>query len=246
MQTTAGGTSMAGQAPAHLVGRLRMLVVDGVLAPDVPISFAEVADLLAVDSATAVAVLWELGRDGFLRRIGEDAVRVVPTDHEDADQIVQIRRMLEPPATRVAAAHARTADLITLRHLASRVAEAVDQQDYYAFRRADDAFAATLLSLHPNAELARMCTELRLRTAYDGLRAPVEYGVLGEVLQRHTEMVDLIESRDLAGVEALSLAIVNSLHFVGAPRMDAPHLVAEPVGLDLEMDGEFLEAEPDA
>lgn len=239
VKATYGGR--APRPPAHLVGRLRMIVVDGVIAPGEPILIAQVADMLRIDTDLALTVLMELGRDGFLERVGEDAVRVRAVAELPGDEIVQIRRMLEPPATRLAAEHARTVDLITLGHLAERVDAAVQARDYIAFRRADDAFAATLLSLHPNAELARLCTELRLRTAYDGLRVPVEYGVLSDMLRPHARIVAMIASGDFAGVEELSLAIVDRLHFVGAPRMDSPHLVGAPIPLEPDVDDEFLE-----
>lgn len=239
VKATPGGR--APRPPAHLVGRLRMIVVDGVIPPDAPVTIAHVADLLNVDPEVALLVLMELGRDGFLERVGEDAVRVRDVSETVGDEILQIRRMLEPPAIRTAGEHARAVDLITLRHLAERVDAAVVARDYIAFRRADDAFAATLLSLHPNTELARLCTELRLRTAYDGLRVPVEHGVLSAMMQPHDRMVDLIAAGDHAGVEELALALVNRLHFVGAPRMDAPHLVGAPIPLEPDVDVEFLE-----
>lgn len=241
MHVKAGSGERAQRPPAHLVGRLRMMIVDGVIAPDEPIAIARIADVLRVDTDMALLVLMELGRDGFLERVGEDAVRVRGLTETPADEIVQIRRMLEPPSVKTAAEHARAVDLITLSHLAQRVDDAVADRDYIAFRRADDAFAATLLSLHPNAELARLCTELRLRTAYDGLRIPIEHGVLSDMMRPHASIVELIESGDFVGVEKLSLAIVNRLHFVGAPRMDAPHLVGAPIRLEPDSDIEFLQ-----
>lgn len=226
---------------AHLVGRLRMIVVDGVIAPGESVAITHIADLLRIDEEQTWSVLLELGRDGFLEKAGEDAVRVLAQGEAPGDEIVQIRRMLEPPATRVAAENARAVDLITLRHLAQKVDDAVAARDYLDFRRADDAFAATLLALHPNAELARLCTELRLRTAYDGLRAPVEHGVLSAMMRPHARIVDMTEAGDFDGVEKLSLMIVNRLHFVGAPRMDAPHLVGPPLPIEPDVDVEFLD-----
>lgn len=241
MQVKASNGGGTPRPPAHLVGRLRMIVVDGILAPGHPVPITRIAEMLRIDDDLALQVLMELGRDGFLERAGDDAVRVLALTETQGDEIVQIRRLLEPPAIRTAAENARAVDLITLRHLAGRVDEAVASRDYIAFRRADDAFNATLLSLHPNTELARLCTELRLRTAYDGLRVPVEHGVLSDMMRPHARIVDLIEAADFAAVEGLSLAIVNRLHFVGAPRMDAPHLVGPPIRLEPEVDVEFLE-----
>lgn len=229
------------RAPAYLVACLRMLVVDGILAPDRPQSIARVASLLRVEEPMAVAVLMELGRDGFLERVGNDRVRARSLAEMPDEEILQIRRLIEPPAIRAAGERARTVDIITLRHLADRVESALAKNDYGEFRRADDEFYAGLISLHPNAELARLCKELRQRTACDGLRVPVERGVLSEVMRCHQRVVDLIESGEFGDLEVLSLAVVDRLHFVGAPRMDAPYLVGPPLVLDPHVDEEFLE-----
>lgn len=218
-----------------------MMVVDGSIPTDEPIEIDRIADLLRADASVTLLVLMELGRDGFLERVGEDAIRVRDRAEAPGDGIVQIRRMLEPVALRTAAEHARPVDLITLRHLAEGVEAAVAARDYLAFRRADDAFVATLLSLHPNVELARLCTELRLRTAYDGLRVPVEQGVLSDSLRPDARIVDLIAAGDFAGVESLAETLIDRLRLVGAPRMDSPHLVGAPIPLDVEVDVEFLE-----
>ena len=223
-----------------------MLVVDGVIGPARPEPIERVAAMLRVDRELALAVAMELGRDGFLELAGEDGVRVRPLAEWPGDEIVQLRRLLEPHATRSAAAHARTADLIVLRDLAGAVAEALAARDYVDFCRADQAFAEALVSLVPNAELGRLCGELRARTAHDGLRVPVEQGVLSPVLWAHADVVDLIEAGDLAAVEALARANIDRLPYVGAPVMDAPHLAGAPIALEPEVDIEFLDAAADA
>lgn len=233
------------RAPVHLVGKLRMFIVDGVVPPDEPIPIGRVAELLRVDLNLALTVLMELGRDGFLERVDGDSVRVRKLSETFVDEIVQIRRLIEPVGVRAAAEHVRPVDVITLRDLVERVETAIQQRDWMEFRRAEDALAATLLALNPNAELARLCTELRLRTHYDGLRGPIEQGVLGQALQYHRPLLDLIEAGDLDGVESLMMGIVDALHFVGAPRMDNPHLVGAPVALDEDADVEFLDATED-
>lgn len=229
-------------APAHLVGRLRMFVADGVLQPGEPTPIGEVAEMLGgVSASTALGVLMEVGRDGFLERVDDETIRVRPVADGVQDNILQIRQLLEPAALRGAAEHARLVDLITLRSLVEAVDAAIEACDYQAFRHADDALVATLLWLHPNVELARLCVELRLRTAYDGLRVPVEYDVLGSAFRQHGRLVDLVGAGDLDAVEQLARDAVAALHYVGSPRMDTPHLVGAPVVLDTEADVEFLE-----
>ncbi|MFP5415924.1 MAG: GntR family transcriptional regulator [Actinomycetes bacterium] len=232
--------------PPLMVGRLRMLVADGSLPARDSVPIGTVATMLDVAPQAALGVLMELGRWGFLERVDDETVRVrAVAEDEIQDDILEIRRMLEPAAMRRAAEHARPVDLITLRALVDPVDAAVEARDPHGFRHAEDALAATLLSLHPNVELARLCVELRLRTAYDGLRAAVEEGVLGTPFRQHGRLVDLVESGDFDGVERLARDTVAALHYVGAPRMDSPYLAGAPIALDTEVDVEFLDADAD-
>ena len=225
--------------PARLVARLRMLVVDGFLAPDRPEPIDAVAAVLGVDERLAWAVLMELGRDGFLERVGEDRVRVRTLPEMMDAQVLQVRALVEPPAVRGAAEHARAVDLMEVRALAEHVEDAVTKHDHGEFRRCDDEFFAAWLALNPNVELARLCTELRQRTACDGLRAPVEWGVSSDLLGTHRRMVDLLEAGAFDALEDLSRTIVERLRFVGAPRMDAPYLADPPVSLVPDGDDGF-------
>lgn len=230
---------------AEKVARLRMLIADGALAPDVPHPIVRVAGLLEIDAQSALEVLMEVGRDGYLERADETTVRVRSEREFRGSDVLEVRGMLEPVAVRCAAEHVRPADLITLRQLERRVEETVADRDFPAFRRAEDALFGSLLSLHPNGELVRLITDLRLRTPYEGVRDALECGVLALTLQPHTRLLDLVETCDPDAVEALMRATLAALRFVGAPVMDAPHLGGVPVGPDGQPDGEFLDASID-
>ncbi|QIK72821.1 GntR family transcriptional regulator [Propioniciclava coleopterorum] len=227
---------------AEKVARLRMLIAEGSLATDAPLPIARVAESLDTDADTALEILMELGRDGYLERVDEATVRVCTEQEFRGSDVLEVRGMLEPAAVRCAAVHVRPADLITLRQQEQRVAETVSDRDFTAFRRAEDALVSSLLSLHPNAEIARLVADLRVRTPYDGLRDALECGVLAPTLQPHTRLLDLVEARDADAVEALIRRTLVALRFAGAPVMDAPYLHGVPVGPDGQPDGEFLDA----
>lgn len=226
----------------ELVARLRMLVADAVLPPGVPCAISRVATLLETDEAGALEVLMELGRDGYLERLDDAHIRVPTLEEFGGSDVLGVRVMLEPAAVGGAARHVRPADMITLRQQERRVCESVRERDFAGFRRAEDALFASVLSLHPNAELARLVTDLRLRTPYDGLREGVECGLIAERLQPHLRLLDLVEAGDAAAVATLVTATLTALRFVGAPVMDAPHLHGVPLGPDGQPDGEFLDA----
>lgn len=235
----------AGSPSGDLVGRLRVLVVDGVLSGRDTWAVGDITTALGVGEEDAWVVLRELGRDCFLQRIDDETVRVRAASEVPADEVVQIRTLLEPLAARVAASRARAVDRIALQELAGAVASAFDEHDAGAYRRADDAFWSALFSLHPNAELGRLLGDLRLRTATDGLGVMVETGQRCRAQMVHDAVVAAVADGDVAEVERLSAQAMSTLRFVGAPRMDRPYLpgIIRPPLQD-EVDAEFLE--PDA
>lgn len=242
MQIREPGTSAS---LAALVGRLRMLVVDGVLAAGRDESLADVASLLGVGEVEAGDAVRELGRDGFLERVGSDRVRVRTPDEVPPDDVIALRRLVEPHAHAEAARAARPVDVIALRELAGAVDAALRARDVDAHRTASEALEEAFVSLQANAELTRLCADLRRRTPLDGLRQPVESGSDSTALREHHHLIALVEQRDVAGVEALARRRIDRLHLVGAPRMDLPYLAGPATQPEQPLDAEFLEASGD-
>lgn len=189
--------------PAERVARLRMLMADEVLVVDTPYPLEDIAAFLETGEEEALDVLRELGRDGFLERLESGAVRIRSEGEFWGSDVVGIRRLVEPAAVQVASIFVRPADLITLRQLEGRCSEALQERDFHAFRRAEDAFFASLLTLHPNVELTRLVADLRARTPLDGLRSGVECGVVAASLLPHQRVLDLIEASEFEAVACL-------------------------------------------
>ena len=228
--------------PAERVARVRMLMAEEVLVVDTPYPLEDIAAFLETGEEEALDVLRELGRDGFLERLESGAVRIRSEGEFWGSDVVGIRRLVEPAAVQVASIFVRPADLITLRQLEGRCSEALQERDFHAFRRAEDAFFASLLTLHPNVELTRLVADLRARTPLDGLRSGVECGVVAASLLPHQRVLDLIEASEFEAVACLMDFALGALRYVGSPIMDAPHLSGPPGDLDERPDGEFLDA----
>lgn len=243
------GREPAGTASsAALVGRLRMLAVDGELTPGSEVSLADLALRLQVCEAEAGAAVRELGRDGFFERVGADHVRVRHREELPPDDVIALRRLVEPHAYADAARAVRPVDLIALRELAQGVDAALRARDFEAHVAACEALEDALVALQGNGELARLCADLRRRTPLDGLRQPVESGTDSAALREHHRLLALLECGDVDGVRALALARIDRLHLVGAPRMDHPYLAGPATHPEepLDADAEYLEghAEP--
>lgn len=223
------------------VAALRLMIAEGLLAVGESHTFVGVAVELGTDAAGAAAAVRELGRDGFIELLPEGRFRVDPDAATDVDDLVEVRLLLEPWALRRAAACVRVADLITLRELAAAVADTCRRADFDDYFEAVEGFYATVLSLLPNRPLAELVLDLRHRTRLDGARQIVEAGLRGDVEPEFGTLVDLIEARDLDGVEALVRCRVGQLRYLGAPRRERgepwPLIDAYPANM-VPVDGE--------
>ena len=214
--------------PAERVARLRMLMADEVLVVDTPYPLEDIAAFLETGEEEALDVLRELGRDGFLERLESGAVRIRSEGEFWGSDVVGIRRLVEPAAVQVASIFVRPADLITLRQLEGRCSEALQERDFHAFRRAEDAFFASLLTLHPNVELTRLVADLRARTPLDGLRSGVECGVVAASLLPHQRVLDLIEASEFEAVACLMDFALGALRYVGSRSWTRPTSAVRP------------------
>lgn len=202
------------------VAALRVMVVEGVLPPGEPRRYVDLAGVLGTDAAGVAAAVRELGRDGFVEPLSDGTFRVVPGAHEDVDDLVAIRLLVEPAALRQAAACARAVDLISLRELAALVGEACRRAAFEDYYEATEGFFTAWLSLLPNRLLADLVVDLRRRTRLDGARQILEAGLRSDVEPAYLALIGLIEAGDLDGVEAAARGMLERLRYVGAPRRD--------------------------
>lgn len=202
------------------VAALRVMVVEGAIPPGEPRSCGDFAAVLGTDALGVADAVRELARDGFVELLSDDRFMVSPDAHDDVDDLVAIRLLVEPTAYRQAAAQARVADLITLREQARAVGEAcrrVDVEDYF---EATEGFFATLLAVLPNRQLADLVIDLRRRTRLDGARQVLEAGLRSDVEPWYQNLVSLIEERDLDGVARVTREFLQRIRFLGAPRKE--------------------------
>ncbi len=166
----------------------------------------------------------------------------VPKDPRVED-LIEIRRLLEPVATRDAAREVRTADLLTLRAMARELVDLARRGDVEEFAELDETFHVTILSFHHNPALAHLCSDLRLQTKPSVLsELLVSDGLLG-VAQAHEVLLDRIEARALDDVETMVRDGFDGLMLVLRGRDGGSDgEVFYPSDLH-RLDGEYLDAE---
>lgn len=197
------------------VAVLRQMIVAGIVGVGQEWTFERLAADLGTDTATAGDLVREIARDGFIDLLA-DGFRVRESGGTEQDELVAVRLLLEPTAIRDAAAAARVADLITLREFVAEIGEAARANDFDRYHEAIEGLYATAMALVPNRVLADLVTDLHRRTRTEGVRQLVEAGLMTASEGRFQALVDMVERRDLDGVERAVAAGLAGLRFLGA------------------------------
>jgi GntR family transcriptional regulator, transcriptional repressor for pyruvate dehydrogenase complex len=126
----------------------------------------------------------------------------------ELEQLLDYRRLLEPPIARVAAEERRRGDLERMRRALKRMAEAVDEPDYMRF---DTEFHIAVAAATRNSYLTKAMEEIRLELN-DALSLLPESETWHRRLSgEHEAIFDAIDAGDGdAAEEASELHVLNS------------------------------------
>ncbi|WP_187830150.1 GntR family transcriptional regulator [Siccirubricoccus phaeus] len=110
MQTPSPGPRLSDQAYATI----RRLIIECRLAPGREISEPELCLMLGQNRAGVRAALLRLAQEKLVQPIPRRGYRVSPLTLQDARDVFELRRMLEPPAAALAAGRLRKVDFAPL------------------------------------------------------------------------------------------------------------------------------------
>ncbi len=181
---------------------IRSSVVNGDLVPGSLHSVAELAEDLGVSRTPVREALIELASRGMVRFERNRGVRILQTSIHDLEEIFEIRRMLEVPAARRAAARMTPAEVRGLRgRLASmeRAAAAGDESRLWTH---DRAFHHDLLLASGNRRLAEYVDTLRDMVLVRGVTTAGRGRSLEAIVAEHRAVLERVEARDADGAAA--------------------------------------------
>jgi DNA-binding GntR family transcriptional regulator len=181
---------------------IRSSVVNGDLVPGSLHSVAELADDLGVSRTPVREALIELASRGMVRFERNRGVRILQTSIHDLEEIFEIRRMLEVPAARRAAARMTPAEVRGLRgRLASmeRAAAAGDESRLWTH---DRAFHHALLLASGNRRLAEYVDTLRDMVLVRGVTTAGRGRSLEAIVAEHRAVLERVEAGDAEGAAA--------------------------------------------
>jgi len=187
------------KAAERAYNTLRAGIIEGVYAPGDRVTEQEVASTAGVSRTPVREALRRLEAEGLLRFVPHQGAFVTSWSNQDAEDIFELRAMLEGYGARLAAAKATTEDARQLRSLAeAQSKEAVECSPGYLERIAD-----------LNSQFHRCLQQVAASTRLQATLATISSAPLvlqtfrdydGDDLSRsahhHLEMVEAIEAGD--------------------------------------------------
>lgn len=178
-------------------------IISGELAPGSMVSVPGLAAEFGVSATPVREAVLDLEQRGFLQSVANKGFRVTEVSHQDLKEIIEVRTMLEAPVMAALAGTIEPAEMTKWRRLADQISEHADTGNLTAFLEADREFHLGLMSLHGNARLLALVTELRSQTRMVGLVKMTNTPELSKSGREHHEMLDLIEQGSGDKLEAL-------------------------------------------
>ncbi|MFO1414385.1 MAG: phosphonate utilization associated transcriptional regulator [Burkholderiales bacterium] len=183
---------------------------------------AAIADLLGVSRGPVREAFRALEESGLVRLEKNRGVYVREIAIDEADEIYELRAVLDEHAGRQVAQSIAPADLRALRALVERMDRAVARDDIDTYHAANLEFHDTLVALAGNRKLLatyrRLVNELHLYRRASLSRA----GALPLSVREHHEILDKIAAKDAAGAgAALREHALRSRQHMHLSRQDA-------------------------
>jgi phosphonate utilization transcriptional regulator len=184
--------------PALVQREIERLILSGDLAAGAKLNEATIAELLGVSRGPVREAFRALEESGLVRLEKNRGVFVRQIDVEEADEIYELRAVLDEFVGRRVAQTAGADDVRDLRALIDRMDKAAAKDDLDAYHHANLAFHDRLVELAGNAKLLvtyrRLVNELSLyrRTAL------AQAGALPLSAHQHHDIVEKIAARQAA------------------------------------------------
>lgn len=193
--------------PANLreqvVSALSAAIVSGELAPGTLVSVPTLAAQFGVSATPVREAMLDLEQRGFVEPVRNKGFRVTEVVEGDLQEIVQIRQLVEVPATADLAACFPADRIAEFREKADAIVAGAKRSDLTAYLAADVDFHLSLLELTGNRRLVALVADLRSQTRMTGLAHMLGTAELTESAAEHHKLVDLLAAGKTSEVRAL-------------------------------------------
>ena len=202
---------------------LRAAIVSGELTPGEVYSAPSLAATFGVSATPVREAMLDLAKENLVAVVPNKGFRVTVVDDEQLDQITAIRRLLEPRVVAQVTGVIPEEDFAGLRRLAQEIVDGARTRDLAQYTEADREFHLRLLSYSGNQRLVDLVAELRGQTRLVGLASLLNRGHLLSSAQEHLDLLDLMERRDVAAVEAFMVRHINHIQDLWSGKAAGDH-----------------------
>ena len=182
---------------------LRTEIVTGRMRPGTTYKMGELADQFGASRTPIREAILELEAKGLVEITRGVGFRVSRPSAEELADILEVRKMLEIPATVAAAGKLDADSMRTARELLDLLTEAAEQNDLSTYLDRDYDFHQFLIARSGNAKLATIVGDLRDVQRVPGLTEIADEGNLKERNEDHVELLAAIEAGDARRTEEI-------------------------------------------
>ncbi|GMV01799.1 MAG: GntR family transcriptional regulator [Burkholderiaceae bacterium] len=199
------GETVTGQLQDRAYQFLRHALCEGRLAPGSELTESELATRFQLTKAPLRWALSRLSHEGWLVALPRRGYQVRPITLRDAQDIFAMRKLLEPPAARMAAGHIESDVLLRMDDAVRRPYEAGEEEAQRQFFSANKAFHVGIAEASGNQRLAAAIAGL-----HDECERILRFGMThldwsSNWRHGHEEIVEALVRGDGAQAEQLAL-----------------------------------------
>lgn len=188
------------------IGRsLRWSLFSGDMVPGETFSVPSLAREFGVSATPVREAVLDLVQQGLVVVLPNKGYRVAYTSPKKMADSVEIRRLIEVPATIDVASRITLDEISVLREMALSILEHARQGNLKGFVSVDYEFHWNLLNLKGNETLTNLVEDLRSRARIQVVPHIALTGRMVETATEHIELLDAMEARDFVNVERLVL-----------------------------------------
>lgn len=195
---------------------IRRRIISGALEPGARLTLRPIAEEFACSEIPVREAMRALASAGYVELVPHGGARVTELDGAQLVELTEVRSLLEPRATRLAAEAMPKEVVKELRDLLEAMRLVVEGRSDRDYGRLNREFHRRILECCPNAKLAETINELWDQADRGRMVHRFFAGHMRISLDQHERMFDAIVERDLDAVERF--ATVHSEHGLAAVR----------------------------
>jgi DNA-binding GntR family transcriptional regulator len=196
--------------PQEAAGRLRTLIIEGVLAPGARLNERELSERLGVSRTPLREAFRMLAAEGLLAQLPNRGVQVVALSREDVQHAFEVMASLEGLAGELAAGRVTDRDIADLRALQAEMEGAHKRRDLPTYYGINRVIHDRINAIAGNPVLTQTYRTLNARLHALRFRSNFNREKWDKAVAEHRSMIAALAARDGEALRELLVAHVRA------------------------------------